>query len=402
LSKDHDAIEVSVVMPCLNEAQTLKICIDKAKDCFALNNLKGEIIIVDNGSTDDSKKIASQCGARVVDQPVRGYGAALRKGFAEASGQFIVMGDADDSYDFSSVHKFVSKLKEGYSVVMGTRFKGEIKPGAMPWHHRFFGNPVLTFIVNFLYKAGISDAHCGMRGFRRDAIARMDLRTPGMELASEIIIKSARAGLKMTEIPIVLSPDGRDRRPHLRSFRDGWRHLRLMLMLAPNTLFVLPGFLICIISLFLQVTILWNGQLILGPVKLAENTMVLSMITSIIGLQMFYLGLFSNLFISPINSLGKNKQSKIIVKYSKFEKGATIGIILALVGFIGDILVVKRWYNVDFGMLDLQSIRHSIFFSTLLILGLQTILYSFFLNMVGVDRAIYVGDLNSSATSSKN
>ena len=381
-------------MPCLNEAETLDRCIKKAFQCFSKNNLNGEVIVSDNGSCDGSQEIAQRSGARVVHQYVKGYGAALRKGFDEARGKYIVMGDADDSYDFLDVHRFVQKLDEGYDMVMGTRLKGEIKKDAMPWHHRYFGNPVLTFILNLLYRVGISDAHCGMRGFRKDAIERMDLRTHGMELASEMVIKSARAGMKISEIPITLSPDGRSRPPHLRSFRDGWRHLRLMLMLAPNTLFIWPGSILSVLSLIFQVLILANNQIAIGHVILRENTMILCMMGAVIGLQMLYLGLFAYLFISPSGDAGRNKQMQLILKYSKFEWGIVIGGFLFIAGFIGDALVLKSWAGVEFGELGLKFLRQSIFFSTVLILGIQMIISSFFLNMIGVDRTIYAGDLN--------
>ena len=229
------------MIPCLNEANSIGICVGKALEAFRAAGLRGEVVVADNGSTDGSIEIAEKLGARVVRVPQRGYGSALRAGIAAARGAFIIMGDADDSYDFSEVPRFVEMWRQGYDVVMGNRFRGEIKPGAMPWHHKYIGNPVLSRVLNLFFHAGIGDSHCGMRGFTRAVYDRMDLRSTGMEFASEFVIKAAQLRAKVTEIPITLWPDKRGRPPHLRSFRDGWRHLRFMLLYAPNWLFLLPG-----------------------------------------------------------------------------------------------------------------------------------------------------------------
>src|SRR6266852_3405581 len=233
--------DVSVVIPCLNEANSLAFCVDKATEAFRKAGLSGEVIVADNGSTDGSIQIAEEHGARVVRVAERGYGAALRAGIAGSRGPFIIMGDADDSYDFSDVPRFVEMYRQGYDVIMGNRFRGKIKPGAMPWHHKYIGNPGLTALLNLFFHARIGDSHCGMRGFTRAIYNRMDLRSTGMEFASEFVIKAAQLGARMTEIPITLWADKRSRPPHLRSFRDGWRHLRFMLLYAPNWLFLLPG-----------------------------------------------------------------------------------------------------------------------------------------------------------------
>ena len=234
-------LEVSIVMPCLNEEQTVGICVRKAVETLQKLGVKGEVVIADNGSTDKSVEIATSLGARVVHQPLKGYGNAYFMGFTEARGKYIIMADSDDSYDLTHLEPFIQALREGNELVMGSRFRGEIKPGAMPFLHRFLGNPVLTRILNFLYGTRISDAHSGMRAFTKDAFERMHLRTEGMEFASEMVIKAAKAKLKIGEIPITLWPDGRTGKPHLRSFRDGWRHLRFMLMYDPRHLFSFPG-----------------------------------------------------------------------------------------------------------------------------------------------------------------
>src|SRR5467141_3976710 len=242
-------VEVSVVIPCLNEANSLAYCVDKTIKAFREAGLSGEVVVADNGSTDGSIQIAEERGARVIRVSERGYGAALRAGIAAARGPFILMGDADESYDFADVPRFVEKLREGFDVVMGNRFRGGIKPGAMPPLHKYFGNPGLTTLLNLLFQAGIGDSYCGMRGFSRALYDRLDVRSSGMEFALEMIIKSAQIGARITEIPIVLWPDKRGRAPHLRSFRDGWRSLRFMLLYAPNWLFFLPGALLVAMGL---------------------------------------------------------------------------------------------------------------------------------------------------------
>jgi len=245
------AFEVSVVIPCLNEANSIAICIDKALASFSKAGVRGEVVVADNGSTDGSSEIAEQHGARVVQVPTKGYGSALRAGIEAAQGDFIVMGDGDDSYDFTQVPEFVAKWREGADFVMGNRFAGGIKPGAMPWHHRYLGTPVMSSILNLFFRAGIRDVNCGMRGFTRDLYHRLGLRTTGMEFASEFVIKAAKMGTRIVEIPVTLWPDKRGRPPHLRSFRDGWRHLRFMLLFAPNWLFLVPGATISLLGLAL-------------------------------------------------------------------------------------------------------------------------------------------------------
>ena len=235
------AMELSIVMPCLNEAETLESCIRKAQSYLRRSGVCGEIVIGDNGSTDGSQEIAARLGARVIHIPIRGYGAALYGAITASHGRFFIMGDSDDSYNFEDLGAFVEKMREGYDVVMGNRFQGGIRPGAMPWKNRYIGNPILSTIGKVLFHAGVGDFHCGLRGFTKSAFQKMDLRTTGMEFASEMVIKATLMGLKMTEVPTVLSPDGRSRPPHLLPYRDGWRHLRFMLLFSPNWLFLYPG-----------------------------------------------------------------------------------------------------------------------------------------------------------------
>src|SRR5437660_7460271 len=244
-------VEVSVVIPCLNEANSLAYCVDKARKVLQEAGLSGEVVVADNGSTDGSIEIAEEHGARVIRVTQRGYGAALRAGIAAARGPLIIMGDADDSYDFTDVPRFVEKLREGYDIVMGNRFRGGIKPGAMPPSHKYLGNPGLTALLNTFFHAGIGDSYCGMRGLTRALYDRLDVRSTGMEFALEVIIKAAQIGARIAEIPIILWPDKRGRPPHLRSFRDGWRSLRFMLLYAPNWLFLLPGAALVVVGLSL-------------------------------------------------------------------------------------------------------------------------------------------------------
>ncbi|MGA7785836.1 MAG: glycosyltransferase family 2 protein, partial [Candidatus Acidiferrales bacterium] len=288
--------EISVVIPCLNEANSLAICIEKAFAAFAENGLEGEVVVADNGSTDGSVEIAESCGARVVRVANRGYGAALRAGISDAKGRFIVMGDADDSYDFSVVSQFVQKWREGYSVVMGNRFKGGIRPGAMPWHHKYIGNPGLTALLNIFFGTGIGDSHCGMRGFSREVFDRLDLRSTGMEFASEFIIKAGQLGVPIAEIPVTLWPDKRGRPPHLRSFRDGWRHLRFMLLYAPNWLFLLPGGFLFLLGLTLVFWLLPGPRQISPHVALDVHTMIFGVFFTLIGAQIISVGFFAKVF----------------------------------------------------------------------------------------------------------
>ena len=253
-------IELSIVMPCLNEAETLETCLNKAKAFLAHSGIAGEIVVGDNGSVDGSREIARKCGARVIDVPVRGYGAALYYAIMESSGKYCIMGDSDDSYDFSKLHAFVKELRAGADLVMGNRFSGGIAPGAMPWKNRYIGNPVLSGIGQVLFNCPARDFHCGLRGFSKNAFLQMDLRTTGMEFASEMVIKATLMKMTVTEVPTTLSPDGRSRAPHLRPYRDGWRHLRFMLLFSPNWLFLYPGLILMVAGF------LFGGMIFARPI----------------------------------------------------------------------------------------------------------------------------------------
>ncbi len=290
-----DRVEVSVVIPCLNEAQSVGICIDKALCAFRDHGIHGEVIVSDNGSTDGSAEIAQAHGARVVHATVKGYGSALRKGIEEARGDFIVTGDADDSYDFSETPKFVEKWRAGYDFVMGNRFGGGIKEGAMPWHHRYIGTPIMSAIVNLFFGPGIGDVNCGMRGISKELTQRLDFRTSGMEFASESLVKAAKFGARIGEVSITLWPDKRGRPPHLHSFRDGWRHLRFMLLFAPNWLFLVPGGLLALLGMSLVLWLL-PGPRSIGRAVIDVHTMLFGMVFTLTGTQIIAIGLFAKVY----------------------------------------------------------------------------------------------------------
>jgi glycosyltransferase involved in cell wall biosynthesis len=383
---EPEVIEVSVVMPCLNEAETLETCIRKAQDCLARHGVKGEILIADNGSTDGSQEIAERAGARVVPVSEKGYGNALMGGFEAARGKFLIMGDADDSYDFTNLMPFIEKLRAGYDVVMGSRFQGGIARGAMPWHHRYIGNPILTGILNLFFRSGISDAHCGLRALTKEAFRRMNLRTGGMEFASEMVVKAAVGKLKMTEVPTTLSPDGRSRPPHLRSFRDGWRHLRFLILLAPYWLLMLPGGLMGLIGLVAMI-VLWTGPIHLRGTVLDVHTMLISSLLMIVGYQAMTAGFAARIYALQEEIGPPSKALQFGFRVLNLERGMELGAGLLLAGllFIGYVLLI--WVKQSLGALDTnQTLRPVVVGATLLALGAQTMLMSLFYSMLGLQK----------------
>jgi glycosyltransferase involved in cell wall biosynthesis len=386
-----ERIEVSVVIPCLNEANSIAICIDKAVHSFAAAKLAGEVVIADNGSIDGSVDIALSHGARVISVAERGYGAALRAGITNSRGSFIVMGDADDSYDFSDVPRFVEKWREGYDVIMGNRFHGEIKNGAMPWHHRYVGNPGLNGLLNLFFRTGIGDSHCGMRGFTREAFDRMDLRSSGMEFASEFVIKAAQIRARITEVPVILWPDKRGRPPHLRSFPDGWRHLRFMLLYAPNWLFLLPGATLSLLGVVIVFWLLPGPRHLTSRIVLDIHTMVFGMIFTLMGVQIMTIGFFAKVF-SYAERFDNNPISlKRLLLHVKLEHGLLVGAALFLIGFIGSAQIAWYWAAAGFGPLS-YGLREILLWAMFLFLGVQVIFSSFFLSMLGISRGTYIGD----------
>jgi glycosyltransferase involved in cell wall biosynthesis len=385
-----DPVDVSVVIPCLNEANSLAFCIDKATDAIRKAGLSGEVIVADNGSNDGSVEIAEQHGARVIRVAERGYGAALRAGIAATRGPFIIMGDADDSYDFTEVPRFVEKLREGNDVVMGNRFRGGIKPGAMPPLHKYFGNPGLTALLNTLFHVGIGDSYCGMRGFTRALYDRLDVRSSGMEFALEMIIKSAQIGARIAEIPIILWPDKRGRAPHLRSFRDGWRSLRFMLLYAPNWLFFLPGALFAAMGLALVIWLLPGPRAITPRITLDLHTMIFGVIFTLMGAQILSIGAFAKVF-SYAERFDRNTVSlKRVLRRVTLESGLLLGGALFLTGLAGCAWITWQWAANGFG--PLHEVRQVLFWSMWLFLGVQVIFASFFLSMLGISRGTFIGD----------
>src|SRR5256885_2478996 len=390
LPRAETAVEVSVVIPCLNEANSIGVCVDKAVRSLAAAKLRGEVVVADNGSTDGSVEIAKQRGARVVHVEQRGYGAALRAGIAASSGAFIIMGDADDSYDFGDVPRFVEAGRQGYDVVMGNRFRGGIKPGAMPALHKYLGNPGLTALLNVLFGVGIGDSYCGMRGFTRSIYDRLDVRSTGMEFALEMIIKAAQIGARITEIPIGLWPDKRGRPPHLRSFRDGWRSLRFMLLYAPNWLFLLPGATLMGIGLFLVFWLLPGQRSITPHIILDIHTMIFGIIFTLLGSQIISIGAFAKGFSYAERFDRRNASLRRLLSRVTLESGLLLGGGLLLIGLGGCAWITWRWVASGFG--QLQAVRQVLFWSMWLFLGLQVIFASFFLSMLGISRGTYIGD----------
>jgi glycosyltransferase involved in cell wall biosynthesis len=383
-------VEVSVVIPCLNEANSLAYCVDKAMKALESAGLSGEVVVADNGSTDGSIQIAEEHGARVIRVAERGYGAALRAGIAGARGPFIIMGDADDSYDFTDVPRFVEKLRQGNDIVLGNRFRGGIKPGAMPPLHKYFGNPGLTALLNTLFHARIGDGYCGMRGFTRSLYDRLDLRSSGMEFALEMVIKSAQIGARIAEIPIVLWPDKRGRAPHLRSFRDGWRSLRFMLLYAPNWLFLLPGAALMLGGLFLVFWLLPGPRKISPHVVLDIHTMIFGVIFTLLGAQILSIGAFAKVFSYAERFDRRSVSLRRVLKRVTLETGLLLGGGLFLMGFAGCAWVTWQWAANGFG--ELHQIRQVLFWSMWFFLGLQMIFASFFLSMLGISRETFIGD----------
>jgi glycosyltransferase involved in cell wall biosynthesis len=377
-STKRGGVEVSIVMPCLNEAETIGTCIAKAQWYISEHNLAGEVIIADNGSTDGSQEIARQMGARVVPVQEKGYGSALIGGIRAARGQYIIMGDADDSYDFTSLTPFIEKLRAGYDLVMGNRFKGGIKPGAMPLHHRYLGNPVLTGIGKLLFASPCGDFHCGLRGFRKEAIAQLDLRTTGMEFASEMVVKATLNKMRITEVPTTLSPDGRSRPPHLRSWRDGWRHLRFLFLYSPRWLFLYPGVMLMLIGL---IGTLW---FLSGP---RVHTLLYSSTAMIIGFQTVTFALFTKVFAIREKLLPEDRRFRRIFSYINLEVGLIVGSILFLVGIAASIYAFMVWENNLFGSLDPRDMMRIVIPAvTCLALSFQVIFSSFFLSVLGLKR----------------
>lgn len=379
-------IELSIVMPCLNEAETLATCIRKAMSFLAAHNVQGEVIVADNGSTDGSQAIAAASGARVVNVPEKGYGSALRSGIAAAAGELVVMGDADDSYDFSSLGQFLAQLRGGADLVMGNRFAGGIALGAMPNLHRYLGNPVLSGIGRLLFRSPVGDFHCGLRGFRKSAFERMELRTTGMEFASEMVVKATLLGLRVSEVPIVLHKDGRSRPPHLRSWRDGWRHLRFLLLFSPRWLFLYPGMGLMLAGFVAGVWLL-PGPRRLGHLSFDAQTLLYAGMSILLGFQAVIFAVFTKVFAISEGLLPPDDRFKKALRHITLEGGLAVGFILSIFGLGVSLYAVGVWGEAKFGALNpTQTLRLIIPAVVSLTLGCQIILSSFFLSVLDLKR----------------
>ena len=380
------SIELTVLMPCLNEAETLETCIKKALNSIRDLGIEGEVLIADNGSDDGSQEIAQQCGARVIKAPLRGYGGALLAGIEHAHGKYIIMGDADDSYDFSKLELFVAKLRRGYDLVMGNRFKGGIEPRAMPPLHRYLGNPVLSFLGRLFFPSAIGDFHCGLRGFSKDAAERMELQTTGMEFASEMVVKATLLKMKVAEVPTTLSPDGRSRAPHLRSWRDGWRHLRFLLMYSPRWLFFYPGLLLMLVGMAIALSISFASIQVNG-VALGIHTMVFATAMVTTGFQASLFAVYANKYAVSAQLVPGDPVMDRFGKLLKLEVGLVIGLTCLAFGFAGAFYSLFRWWQTGFGDLDPQeTMRVVIAAALLLALGSQICFSSFFLSILDLKR----------------
>jgi len=372
-------------MPCLDEAETLAKCIRHAQSAIAKDGLSAEIIVADNGSTDGSQKIARDLGARVVDVSRKGYGSALIGGIDAAQGQFVVMGDADDSYDFEAIGPLIDKLREGYDLVIGNRFVGGIEPGAMPWSHRWIGNPVLTFISRVFFHAPVGDTHCGLRGFKKDSYEKMRLRATGMEFASEMVIKASLKGMRITEVAVVLRPDGRSRAPHLRTWRDGWRHLRFMLLFSPRWLFLYPGLALFAVGVVLSALLL-GGPLHVAGVRLDIHTLLVAGFLALIGYQLVLFAVFTKIFAVRMGFHPPHPVLERLFRYITLEVGLLAGGLMVLAGIVGLLLAVASWQSVGFGNLDPSlTMREVIPAVLLLAIGTQTVFASFFISILSID-----------------
>lgn len=373
-------------MPCLNEAETLERCVRRAVETLAAAGLPGEVIVADNGSTDGSQGIAERAGARVVPVPERGYGAALLGGIAAARGRYVVMGDADDSYDFGDVPAFVARLEEGNDLVMGSRFQGRIEPGAMPFLHRWLGNPVLSFLGRLFFRVPISDFHCGIRGFRKEAIDRVGLRTTGMEFASEMVVKATLFGLRIGEIPVTLRRDGRSRPPHLRTWRDGWRHLRFLLMYSPRWLYLWPGLLLVLLGTGLLAW-LTPGPRQVGAATLDVHAMLGAAVMVLVGVEAITFALFAKIFAITEGFLPEDPRLARAFGIVTLETGLAASAVLLLAGTALCASVAADWADSVFNYLDYTvSMRKMIPGALLLVIGAHGLLASFFLSILGLKR----------------
>jgi len=381
-----ETVQVSIVMPCLNEAETLAICIRKALLAIASTGLRGEVIVADNGSSDGSREIAVREGARLVPVPVRGYGAALFAGINAAQGEFILMGDADDSYNFADLPLFIARLQGGAELVMGNRFKGGIREGAMPFLHRYLGNPVLSFIGRLFFHAPVGDFHCGMRAFRKQAIVGLDLRTTGMEFASEMIVRACIGNLRIEEVPTTLSPDGRSRAPHLRTWPDGWRHLRFLLLYSPRWLFLYPGLLLSALGVVATVWLL-PGERSVGALHFDVDSLVYSLALVLIGFHAVIFAVSAKIYGISSGLLPQDAKFNRWFKYLTLETGLVASAVLLLVGVVSFAVAIHLWFRASLGPLNPNlMLRITLPSAVAMILGVELGFSSFFFSLLGMNQ----------------
>jgi glycosyltransferase involved in cell wall biosynthesis len=381
---EKEELELTILMPCLNEAETIETCVKKALKSLKENNINGEVLVADNGSQDGSQEIAIKNGARVISVPVKGYGSALIEGTKQALGKFIIMGDSDDSYDFSNIMPFVDKLREGYDLVMGNRFKGGIEKGAMPWSHKYIGTPVISFIGRLFYKSKIGDFNCGMRGYNRQAILNLDLKCTGMEYASEMIVEANLNDLKIVEIPTTLKKDGRNRKPHLKSFSDGWRHLKFLLMYSPTWLFLIPGLIIMLIGLLGTFAFIF-GNLKIASVVLGVHSRLYLGAMVVVGFQMIIFSLFAKTYAVNSGMHPKVDRMTNFLKKITLEKGLISGFVLTIIGIGLTIYAMIMWEQAEWGKLDPVDVMPiTIPAVYLIIIGVQLMFSSFFLGILNI------------------
>jgi glycosyltransferase involved in cell wall biosynthesis len=379
-------VELSVVMPCLNEAETVETCVRKALGFFAEHGVDGEVIIADNGSTDGSQQLARDAGARVVPVSAKGYGSALMGGIRAARGTYVAMGDADDSYDFTALMPFLEQLRDGADLVMGNRFKGGIAPGAMPALHKYLGNPVLSFVGRLFFRSKIGDFHCGLRAFRRESIMRLGLQTGGMEFASEMVVRCTLAKYDIREVPTTLSPDGRSRAPHLSTWRDGWRHLRFLMLYSPRWLFLIPGLLMMTLGLIGSVA-LSAGPIHAGAIVFDVDTLVGTSAILVIGFQAVLFALLTKVYAMEEGFLPHDRRVQRLVDSWSLERGLVVGGGLAFAGLFGLVASLVHWQGHSFGELNPRdSLRIVMPAATALIMSFQMIFASLFVSILAIRR----------------
>jgi glycosyltransferase involved in cell wall biosynthesis len=380
--------ELSILMPCLNEAETIGRCVDRARESIALIDAHAEVVVADNGSTDGSVQIALDHGARVALVEEAGYGAAIRGGVAACAGRYIIMGDADESYDFGEISPMLERLRAGDDLVMGNRFAGGIEKGAMPWSHRWIGNPVLSMTGRVFFSSPVRDFHCGLRGFSADAFRRMRLHTTGMEFASEIVVKASLAKMNVSEVPISLHKDGRSRPPHLRTWRDGWRHLRFLLLFCPRWLFLIPGLALMLSGSAVTLWLL-GGTRHVGPIGLDIHTMLVSGAVAVSGYQLVIFATFIKIFGMRAGLLPPDRRMESFFRVATLEKGLLLGGALTVGGFALVLIAVVSWSSNGYGALDpVPTMRPLILAVLLIAAGVQTLFASFVMSMLGIQENV--------------